>query len=85
MFEKLRRQGYMDSHDRTQITMQELISSQKSYMKSLRQHQKLFPADLDKTVNAFSQSHASDQDWEHIQFEHKDHGTRQVGLEHLLS
>ena len=36
-------------------------------------------------MNAFSQSHASDQDWEDIQFEHKDPGNRQVGLEHLFS
>ena len=66
MFEKLREHAYKDSSGRTQTTMYRLISSQKKLYEVFEIASKLFPADLDKTVNAFSQSHASDQDWEDI-------------------
>ena len=71
IFEQLKIQGYKDSPDRTQVTMQELITSQRKLYQVFETASKLFPADLDKTVNAFKQSHASDQDLQHIQFEHK--------------
>ena len=85
ILEKLREQAYKDSSGRTQTTMHGLITSQKKLTELFEIASVIFPLDLDNSVNAIDQSHASDQDWEDIEFTDIGPKIRQVGLEHLFS
>ena len=85
ILEKFKEQTLRGSPDRSQTTMLGLATSQKKISELFKIATTIFPPDLDNTVNAMAQTHATDQNWEEIEFSDNDSKIQQVGLEHLFS